>query len=258
MMKLNELQSAFKHYLFSGANEATLSEAVRATPACAAAPRLDVYRDAYYIRLQEALARNFPVLLAVLGEQAFGRTMAAYLQAHPSRHFSLQSLGVQLADWFRRQQEVELADLAMLEWAVLHAFDAAAAECLSAHTLAGIAAGAWQALCLKPVPSLSLLVLSSNAAEVWSSHVRQQAVPPLRLTAPHPLVVWRADNGPALHRIDDRLYQFLQILIDTTRLGEACDRLGRQSPRLDIAAVSAEALLTACRYGWLTRLTGQD
>jgi hypothetical protein len=257
-MKLNELQSAFKHYLFSGANEATLAAAIRSTPAGAAAPRLDVYRNAYYIRLQEALARNFPVLLGVLGEQAFGRTMAAYLQADPSRHFSLQSLGAQLTAWLHRQQDAELADLAMLEWAVLRAFDAAAAECLSADTLAGIAAGAWQELRLKPVPSLSLLVLSSNAAEVWSAHVRQQTVPPLQVTAPQPVVVWRADNGPALHRINDRQYQFLQSLAVTTRLGEACDRLDRLSPWLDITAISAEVLLMACRYGWLTRLTGDD
>ncbi len=257
-MKLNELQSAFKHYLFSGANEATLAKAIRATPACAAAPRLDVYRNAYYIRLQEALARNFPVLLGVLGEQAFGRTMAAWLQRHPSRHFSLQSLGAQLADWFRRQHHAELADLARLERAVLRAFDAAAAPCLSAHTLAGITAEAWQVLRLKPVPSLTLLVLSSNAAEVWTSHVRQQTVPPLQVTAPQPVVVWRADNGPALHRISNTQYQFLQSLAVTSRLGEACQRLERLSPGLDIPAISAEVLWMACRYGWLTRLTGDD
>ncbi len=251
-MKLHALQSAFERYLFHGDNEAILAAAVCSTSVCPAEPRLDVYRNAYYIRLQEALANNFPVLLAVLGDAAFGRTTAAWLKARPSRHFALQCLGTDLADWLREQDRHTLADLAALEWAILRAFDAADAAPLPAPALADMAPESWSSLSVGPVPSLRLLSLSSNADACWMAHVRQHPMPPLQPSSPQPLVVWRAARGPAVQRLTATQYAFLQELTASHNLEAACERLRRFVPTADIAGVSAAILLEACQNGWLT------
>ena len=55
---LAQLQAEFKDYLFSGANEAAFAPWIAAGNDIDATRRLDVYRNAYYIRLQEALAQD--------------------------------------------------------------------------------------------------------------------------------------------------------------------------------------------------------
>jgi len=58
-----ELQAAFARYLVAGDNEAELAAEVVSDGVNAAA-RLEVYRNAFYMRLQDALAHDFPALLA--------------------------------------------------------------------------------------------------------------------------------------------------------------------------------------------------
>jgi hypothetical protein len=58
-----------------------------------AAERLAVYQNAYFARLLECLAAEFPGVQAVLGEAAFESVVAAYLQRYPSSSYTLGKLG---------------------------------------------------------------------------------------------------------------------------------------------------------------------
>ncbi len=174
---LFELQSAFKRYLFAGDNEADLARLIRSGQIPPAPARLDVYRNAYYTRLQEALAHDFPVVLAVAGDAAFGRLATEYLRDHPSTHPSLRWLGQYLPGWFRRRGEKPaLTDLAALEWAVLQAFDAPNAPVISARDFDAIAPDHWPELRLTLHPALTLLTVHTNVRHIWSAVRRSLAV----------------------------------------------------------------------------------
>jgi len=252
---LKQWQAQFKHYLFTGANEAQLAQAIADPTGIGAVTRMDVYRNAYYIRLQAALAHDFPVLLAVLGDEAFGHQMAKYLQACPSIAPSLRQLGQPLSDWFRKSDKHALADLAALEWAVLDAFDAADASTLDAKDLVTILPEHWHQLWFELHPSLSLLQTQSNAHELWAAYRDNQAIPPIRSTTPHNLAIWRSPNGPTIRPLSKQAFLSLDSLGHGCTFGDMCVRLAEQDFVEDVPTVAAQLLMEFVSNSWITAVS---
>src|SRR5208282_6585560 len=92
-------------------------------------PRIGIYRDAYWMRLAEALASNFPILKLTLGDDDFESLARAYIDAYPSNRPSIRWYGKDLVAWLDadpgRVAHAALIDLARMEWALGTAFDAA-------------------------------------------------------------------------------------------------------------------------------------
>lgn len=250
-LPLAKLQSEFKQYLFAGANEAVLSACVAATRDIDAVQRLDIYRNAYYIRLQEALAHDFPLLLSVLGDAEFGREMAAYLQAHPSTELSLGYVGQYLPGWFYSKNQIALADLARLEWAVLRALDAADAHCLDGDRLKDIPPERWSRLRFRLHPSVTLLDVESNVLNVWTARAKNSPSPGLRPDAPASLVVSRVPRGVSVSPISPHHHTFLEALAENHSFGSACELLAQGEPVETVPRIAAQCLSRALAHGWL-------
>jgi len=58
---LEQFQFDFKSYLYTGASEEKLLDNVITADDVDSKLHLDIYRNAYYIRLQEALAHDYPL-----------------------------------------------------------------------------------------------------------------------------------------------------------------------------------------------------
>jgi hypothetical protein len=251
---LSGLQSAFKRYLLAGDNEEDLAAQVARLAGVPAETRLDVYRNAYYVRLEQALARDFSALRAVVGDEAFGRLSAGYLTAHPSTQPSLRFLGQRLQDWLRRaREEPALADLAALEWAVLHAFDAPDAPALTVARFEGIPAEQWPGLRLTLHPSVSLLALETNAREIWLAVRRGDPLPALQPTKER-LVVWRGENGPQVEGVGAGGYALVAAFVKGSSFASACETLAELADADDVPRLAAESLHRALAQGWIGRL----
>ena len=61
--------------------------------------RLEIYNRQYWFRLFSSFEEDFPGLKSVVGMRRFERLMRAYLEAHPSRSFTLRNLGSSLVAW---------------------------------------------------------------------------------------------------------------------------------------------------------------
>ena len=182
--------------------------------------RLSVYADAYFWRLRDALAENFPRLAAILGPDRFEDLARTYLTNHPSEDPSVRNVGGQLAAMIvgRRDLPPWLADLARLEWTRLEVFDAPDAGVLVADDLRAVPPDSWPGLRFTPVPSLALLRADRPVHEAWTS-----------LDAPdlqrHPTVlrVWRARDGRVFHApMDPRAADALSRLIEGQSFAEIC------------------------------------
>jgi hypothetical protein len=96
--------------------------------------RLSVYSRAYVARLQSAMRAEHPILLHLLGREAFDAYTAAYLHAYPPRSYTLADLASRFADWLRETRPSGeawpelLIDLAVLERTFLEVFDGPASE----------------------------------------------------------------------------------------------------------------------------------
>lgn len=247
---LRQWQAHFKTFLIEGSNEEALAAQISAAGTADAHTRLQVYRNAYYIRLEEALAYYFPALLAVLGEGEFGRHMAAYIRACPSTSPSVRDLGDRLCGWLERQGSPLWADLAALEWATLIAFDAADAPTLSPAVLAALPAEQWRELHFRCSPSLSFPAMNSNALSVWQAVRAGQNPPQLKAATSVAIAVWRYRGRVMAVSIDETE----RCLLDGLRTGESletvCDRLPYRSAA-DAEQTVATILQRAFRRGWM-------
>jgi hypothetical protein len=188
------LQADFQRYLLDG--EGRFAEEVRGGGRLDAGTRLGIYFDAYRLRLIEALETDFIALRALLGGERFERLCRAYIAAHPSDHYSLRHFGRHmarfLADSAPWQGEPFLAELALFEWALVDAFDAADSPAARTEDMATIDPERWPQLVFRAHASVQRLNLSWNAPAIWSAARDGEPLPdPQR--APHPLgwVVWR-------------------------------------------------------------------
>jgi len=249
---LAQLQAEFKSYLFSGSNEAAFAPCIAAGNGINATRRLDVYRNAYYIRLQEALAHDFPALLIDMGEAAFGREMAAYLKACPSTSPSLRQLGERLPGYLLSRNKAHWADLARVEWAILNAFDAADADALTVDDMQHIPPDAWQVLHFALHPSVSVLEVSHHAFDVWAAHHQKQALRDRQIHETVPLLIWRSPGGPTIKPLSIECHTLLVALGDGQSFAQACEQFLAFIAPDDIAQAAAGSLLELLQSGCLS------
>jgi len=135
--------------------------------------RMEVYSAAYFIRLLECMRSEYPILAATMGETVFDRFVVGYLNAHPSKSYSLGHLGAEFPEYLREtapRDDEQFAtwadfviDLATLEWTFNEVFDGPGAEReqkLTGEQLSQIPPQSWPSARLITVPCLRLLAFS--------------------------------------------------------------------------------------------------
>ena len=144
-MKLDQLQNGFQKYVLhlDGGIEPFIRDGATET----AAVRLEIYAEAYRLRLVEVLTDQYPALSGWLGPEDFDRLAIGYIDACPSRNFSVREFGAVLGDFLSHmspyQERPALAEMARFEWALAGAFDAADIPSLQHEDLASIPAPEW-------------------------------------------------------------------------------------------------------------------
>ncbi len=162
------------------------------------AQRVEVYADAYFLRLRDVLAEDFPRVAKLLGDDAFEALARGYLKAYPSTEPSVRHLGRELSAFIRKRNDFPpwLADLAALEWARVNAFDAPDDDApLTTAKLAELDPALWPQQKLIPVRSLQTLDASWPVHRLWAEEHSPDQV------AAHPtlLRVWRGKDFYVFH-----------------------------------------------------------
>jgi hypothetical protein len=205
MTGLHDLQKAFQAYLLNPAEQ--MSERVVSDEQLSDAGRLGIYAKAYRLRLSEALGTDFPALHTLLGDAGFTAMARAYIEACPSRHFSIRWFGHQLSAFLSTHSEYKgkpvLAEMAAFEWALSHALDAADAPCLGVADLAGIPLETWPDLRFALHPSITRLDLWWNAPILWKAiDAKQPPQAPERSDTLQAWLVWRQDLASYFKSLD--------------------------------------------------------
>ena len=106
--------------------------------------RLEIYNRQYWFRVFSSFEEDFPGLKSIVGTRRFERLMRAYLEAHPSRSFTLRNLGSSLAAWLTENPQytepntASAIAMAALEWAHIEAFDNGQRTPLSREDIASL------------------------------------------------------------------------------------------------------------------------
>lgn len=171
MSPLHDLQEDFRAFLLRG--DGQMLQRVSGTAKVSAPKRLEIYFDAYRLRLLDALDSNYPVLHAWIGDEEFEKLGLAYLEAHPSTHFSIRYFGHRLAEYLATSEEYRdkpyLREMASLEWAMSETFDAPDSPLVILNDMAAIPADAWPEMRLRFHAPLHRLDLSWNVPIIWKA-----------------------------------------------------------------------------------------
>lgn len=180
MSQLNADQQAFQAHLMTGSAEVKAS--IVGDAKANAETRLEVYYQAYRLRLVEILQNDFTGVHALLGTDAFREMVLKYIAAHPSEHPSVRWFGRHLADFLALSpyaEHPELAEMAQFEWAWASAFDAADVAVAGPEVMAAVPPEAWAGLRVTAHPSLQRLDLNYNVPALFEAATRDDAPPPL-------------------------------------------------------------------------------
>jgi hypothetical protein len=192
--RLHALQSELRDYLLR--RGATVEVRVRDGARAGAQECLEIYAEAYRLRLTGVLRSDYPALRALVGEDDFNGIASAYLERHPSHHFSVRHVGGKLGSYLANdpawRDRPWLGELAALEWALGEAFDAADQEPLVEAEIAAIPPDAWGELRLDLHPSLRRLGVRTNAPVLRRAFNQGQPLPvPTVADEPSPWLIWR-------------------------------------------------------------------
>lgn len=234
-MSLRALQRDFRQWLVAEPARlpATLGEQMR--------PGLAVHLNNYRSQLLGCLATSYPMLRAWMGESAFDAAAAAFIDASPPRAWSLDAYAegfpASLTDAAHRE-------FAELELALATAFVGADARPFDANAAAGID---WDSAVLRLLPTVAILPVTTNVADIWRALLDEQPPPPARpVSDGSAILVWRRAYSPALRAVEADEVATLARIRNGDSFGEVCAglvaTLGEQDGTIAAATMLARWL----------------
>lgn len=222
--------------------------------------RLNIYREAYQLRLSNHLAQQFLVVRAYLSGPVFDQLAQVYIDSYPPSHFALRNFGDRLSDLLANQEPYRerpyLAELAKLEWRLNQIIDqSACAPVLTTAHLQTIKPEALAGTCFQLQPHVRFERFGYDMPP-WRDALKK-ATKPLAPPVPQAsdYALWRKGFQTyyrSLNAIEWRLAQGLQ---ESRSFAELCAIALDHDPTAseDSAAQTVvQALLTWIQDGWFT------
>jgi len=261
LMRLVELQRNFQAHLLMG-DDAILKSVVDAPPLAPAA-RVRVYRNAYRVRLLDALKDTYPVLFKILGDEVFENLGDAFVDAHPSVHRSIRWYGGELADFWRSAPLTPSSP----SWRKSRDSNGPCRKSSTRPTrvpvgrdaLQAVDPESWDQLGFLFHPSLRLLDLSWNTVAVWQAMSRDEDPPqPEAAEAPIPWLLWRRDLTNRFRSLGAAEKASLEAALSGMRFGELCAVLRQWLPEEEIPLRAATLIGTWTDSGIITECNARD
>lgn len=215
---------------------------------------LDIYVNAYRLRLLETLVDAYAKTQAVMGDIAFEAAAFGYIAIHPPITRNLRWYGDQFSTYLADQHAdaPALAEIARLDWALRTAFDGVDSNVMNASALAALEPAAWETLRLVPVPTAGLLVFRHNTVAVWQA-LDDDANPPPLAASPIDVdwLVWRKGLQPhfrSLHQVEASL---LRAMLKGLSFSQACACAGSLAAEAGHSEEEVSALIGGFMHQWL-------
>ncbi|MDX2103004.1 MAG: DNA-binding domain-containing protein [Alphaproteobacteria bacterium] len=201
--------------------DATGAEAaVRGGNRLTAGERVAIYANGYRLRLLECLEREYPLLRRLAGPTAFGLFARGYLEAHPSRSWTLHSFGAEFADYLANARPANGDALSQLP-AALARLERAQAEVARAPASARPSTDAGAPVLMEVLgstlsrvvcpPTVRLLRLPFDCSALLALDPATQALP-LPILSDWPVAVARKDWQVRCHPLPLPVFEWLVAL----------------------------------------------
>lgn len=248
-MSLLDLQSALRDWLPSGAEE--LPAALDASSAAG----MRVYRNNYRSQLITCLEHCYPRTRDWLGADAFLSACSAHVDEVPPISWTIDAYGLGLLTTLSKlyPNDLEVTELAWLEWALGESFVSRDEPSLNTEDLAGVN---WGEAALVLTGSLTLRPALTNAGAIWSA-LNEGEVPQGATSLPggSGYLVWRTGFQSHFRTLDPLEYAALFSIAEGTTFPELCTALVEDVGEETAVALAAEWLGRWIADGLIARVT---
>ena len=200
---------------------------------------LAIYRNTVVAGACEALAANYPVVRALLGDEMFAAVAADHAFAHPPRSPVLADYGSEFADWIEDQpwavDYAYLSDVARVERLQVEALFAGDGEPLDPAALARLAPREWTKVRLVLHPATRFACSPWPAGSLWLAH-GEGGDPGAISWRPECILVTRPHRALRVEAIAPEIYRFLLALAQGQTVAAAVEATLARFPGADIAA----------------------
>ena len=207
MKALEQLQQEFQGYVLRGDQD--VADRIAGNERIDPLRRLRIYADAYRLRLIDVLATDYEALRALLGDQEFRAASAAYVMPTPSEHRNVRWYGAGLPEFLRTvqpwAQNSAAYEVALFEWTLTLAFDAADDPVVRFEDLAQLPAERWPTLGFVPHSSVQMIQLRTNAPAMRKATDAQEPLPEVVVEdEPRSWLIWRKDLTPCFRSLGEQ------------------------------------------------------
>lgn len=254
---LAKLQLALQDFLLDKTVDA--SALTLETPNFSKQERLQIYHEAYRLRLIDALRNDYPALEAYVGDDEFIALAIEFIAEYPSHNPSLRWLGEKLPNFLRNhehwQEPIEAVELAEFEWQQVMAFDAADTSLASIDELRTLPPEQWMTLKLELHPSLQLMHCYSNAPMLWNALTKNKTAIPVELSQEtQAWLMWRENLQVVYRPIDTPEAWALKTFLTQKNFADVCEGLCEWIAAEQVPAQVAQYLQHWIRGGLVVKI----
>ena len=231
---LSDLQHHVQAFILGHQDASSMLPFISETPEISGHLRLDIYYQAYRLRLRDALSDAFDKTHRYLGDDLFFSACAAYIATHTSTHRNLRWYGNDFPDFLRDYcAEIPVvAELAMFEWTLSLAFDAADLPVLTLADLSTLQAADWETARFICQQSHHFLSMRWNAVAIWLAlNIEEYPPSPVQSAVPVTWHIWRKQQQPQFRSLHADEAQALQALIAGQSFAATCAAVSEQFPQ---------------------------
>lgn len=209
--------------------------------------RLEIYHNAYYSRLLDALKQDYPVLLAYIDNESFDVLGLQYIHQHPSPYRSIRWFGDTFSEFLRESNLDESAlwqvELAEFEWLLTIAFDAPDARVVTLEEMAMIPLDKWPYICFELHPSIQRLTLYWNIVSLWNTYKEEnRLIKPLRANKLAQWIIWRKELSIHFYSLSPDEAYLIEAMIANKNFGSICEGLCQWVDEDNVASHAASLL----------------
>jgi hypothetical protein len=256
MSALRKLQQDFAAYLTESA--AAIIENVVDQGNIDRTTRLNIYQNAYNIRLRNCIETDHPMLGLYLGDDLFDQMVTAYINQHPSHYPSLRQFCDQLPDYLSHNEPFKsvpiIAEIATFERRLMDAFDAVDSETTTESELQNLPTENWPEMKLVFHPSVQVFEAHWNSVECWQA-LKNEGTPPDAQEQQAYWIIWRDRERLTQYRnltVDG--FVLYQCFKDHYTFADACELLKEHLPEDQIGLSSVNHLQSWFSLGMIRSL----
>jgi len=257
MPRLIDLQQQFSDYLLSKSDD--ISTCIIDDGKLSKQKRLDIYKNAYSVRLKKCIETDHPMLCKYLGDDLFEKMANGYINNHPSHYTSLRQYCNALPDYLSDTEPFSscpiLAEIATFERYMLDAFDAADDDRVSIEDLKSIDPETWPTIKIIFHPSVCVFKAYWNSVECWQA-IKNEDNPPEAFNGSQQYwLIWRgADLLSQFRSLTLDAYSMFNCFISGKNYADVCEALLSHIPEEQISEFTLRYLFEWLNAGLVTKI----